>query len=131
MKYKHLIYCHCLCVLSTRNILKWFVSLLIGKMQIYRQVWRILFVFMLLGFYFSMSGFESEYGSLYAPVTLTGSIVSLSSKSTKQGPPLSGKLLDFSVLRGKLTIHMMTLEQGLFPLTHDQEPFRNYCLLPS
>lgn len=71
-------------------------------------------------------------GSLYAPVTLTGGVVSLSSKSTAQGSPLSGKLLDFSILRGKLTVHMKILEQGLFPLTHDlQEPFRNYCLLPS
>lgn len=86
------------------------MRLLIGEMQIYRagkdhhgdrlaEFWLFL-CFLLISISVCM-GFESEPWSVHAPVGLVGGAVSLSSKPTEQGPPLTRKLSDFSVFRQK------------------------------
>lgn len=83
------------------------MRLLIGEMQIYRagkdhhgdrlaEFWPF-FCFLLISISVCV-GFESESGPVHAPVGLA---VSLSSKPTEQGPPLTRKLSDFSVFRQK------------------------------
>lgn len=110
VKCKHLIYYNYLCVLSTRNILKWLVRLLIGEIQIYkadkyhhRTSFQNSVPFCASQFLFHYVWVLSQnQGPVCAPVSLTGAwCLSLSSKHTEKGLPLSGKLADFSVLKGK------------------------------
>lgn len=133
VKYKRLIYYNCLYVfslthLSTRNILKCFMRLLIGEMQIYRagkdhsqtgvqNSGRFYACWFLFQYAWVLS---QNHDPGHAPVSLAGGAVSLSSKPTEQGPLLTRKLSDFSVFRQKWTIHTVTF--GLFPLTRDQPP---------
>lgn len=71
-------------------------------------------------------GLSQNLGSLYAPVTLTGGVVSLSSKSTKQGPPLTvWKALGLFCFEGEINYSYDDLGTGAVSSNPWPVPFRS------